>query len=283
MRVVNFSVRLSPAILALFFLWATSVANLPVAQAQTKPAPVNVNTADLTTLETLPGVGPATAQKIIDGRPYKNASDLAKVPGLSNAKVDAMKDQITFKGSKSKSSSADTTNTTKKTSSSGKVNVNTADLTTLETLPGVGATTAQRIIDGRPYHSAADLEKVQGLSKSKVEAMQDQITFGKSHASKSTSDKSSSATAQSDKSGSQEMQPTGRSTSDTLAPGQKININKASAEQLDSLFGIGPVKSQAIVDYRNEHGKFKSIEDIMNVNGIKQGEFDKIKDHITVK
>jgi len=283
MRVLNSSLRLGPALVALFFLWVTSVASLPVAQAQTKSAQVNVNTADLATLETLPGVGPATAQKIIDNRPYKSATDLEKVPGLSEAKVNAMKDQITFKsGSKSKSTSS--TSTDKESAHVGKVNVNTADVATLETLPGVGAATAQHIIDGRPYHSAADLEKVHGLSKAKVEAMQDQITFGKSHASTSTSDKSSGTTthSESSKSSSKEMQPTGHE-SGKLAPGQKVNINTASAEQLDNLFGIGPVKSQAIVDYRNEHGKFQSIEDVMNVSGIKQGEFNKIKDQITVK
>jgi competence protein ComEA len=67
-----------------------------------------------------------------------------------------------------------------------------------------------------------------------------------------------------------------------LAAGETININTASAEELDKLPGIGPTKAQAIVDYRNQHGNFKSIEDIENVKGIKQGTFSKIKDHITV-
>jgi competence protein ComEA len=53
--------------------------------------------------------------------------------------------------------------------------------------------------------------------------------------------------------------------------------------KLDALFGIGPVKAQAIVDYRKANGMFKMIEDIMKVKGIKEGEFAKIKDYIKVK
>ena len=62
-------------------------------------------------------------------------------------------------------------------------------------------------------------------------------------------------------------------------PGEKIDINTASREELDALPGIGPVKAQAIIDGR----PFKTIEDIMKVRGIKEGEFSKIKDLITVK
>ena len=50
-----------------------------------------------------------------------------------------------------------------------------------------------------------------------------------------------------------------------------VNINTATKEQLDALPGIGPVKSQAIIDYRNANGPFKTPEDIMKVKGIKEG------------
>ena len=63
----------------------------------------------------------------------------------------------------------------------------------------------------------------------------------------------------------------------------KININTASESQLQGITGIGETRAAAIVQYRNEHGSFGSIEDIMQVNGIKQGTFDKIKDEITVE
>jgi competence ComEA-like helix-hairpin-helix protein len=60
---------------------------------------------------------------------------------------------------------------------------------------------------------------------------------------------------------------------------QKVNINLAAKEKLEALPGIGPVKAQAIIDSR----PFKTIEDIMKIRGIKEGEFAKIKDLIIVK
>src|SRR4051812_40990840 len=61
-----------------------------------------------------------------------------------------------------------------------------------------------------------------------------------------------------------------------------VNINTATKAELDALPGIGPVKAQAILDYRAANGPFKSAEDIMKVKGIKEGEFAKIKDQISV-
>ncbi len=61
-----------------------------------------------------------------------------------------------------------------------------------------------------------------------------------------------------------------------------VDINTAGKEQLMTLAGIGESKAMAIIAYREEHGKFKKIEDIMNITGIKNGVFDKIKSQIRV-
>lgn len=61
----------------------------------------------------------------------------------------------------------------------------------------------------------------------------------------------------------------------------RINLNTADAGQLSTLSGIGQSKAEAIVAYREEHGDFASIEEIMNVEGIKEGTFSKIKDKIS--
>ena len=61
----------------------------------------------------------------------------------------------------------------------------------------------------------------------------------------------------------------------------KININTATAEQLTELNGIGEVKANAIIEYRNNFGNFISLEEIMNVKGIGEKTFEKIKDYIT--
>jgi len=63
---------------------------------------------------------------------------------------------------------------------------------------------------------------------------------------------------------------------------QKIDINRAEAWLLEALPGIGPSRAQAIVDYRNENGSFKRIENLHQVEGIGEGIFDQIKDYITV-
>ena len=61
-----------------------------------------------------------------------------------------------------------------------------------------------------------------------------------------------------------------------------ININTATAEQLDTLPGIGPTTAQKIIDYREANGPFEQIEQIMNVAGIGPATFDRIRDLITV-
>ena len=83
-----------------------------------------------------------------------------------------------------------------------------------------------------------------------------------------------------------ENEPAGGSGStvpDTAEAVSKININTADAESLMSLKGIGAVKADAIIEYRRQNGPFKSIEEIMNVKGIKKATFEKIKDSITVE
>ncbi len=62
-----------------------------------------------------------------------------------------------------------------------------------------------------------------------------------------------------------------------------ININTASAAELDRLPGIGPALAGSIIDYRETHGPFAAIEEITNVRGIGQVVFDEIKELISVR
>jgi len=62
----------------------------------------------------------------------------------------------------------------------------------------------------------------------------------------------------------------------------KININTATVEELDVLYGIGYILAQRIIDYRAEYGAFETIEDIMKVDGIKDTVYEAIKDDICV-
>ena len=63
---------------------------------------------------------------------------------------------------------------------------------------------------------------------------------------------------------------------------KKININVASVEELCEIPGIGQTRAKQIIEYRETYGTFSCIEDIMNVQGIKEGMFSKIKSSISV-
>lgn len=62
----------------------------------------------------------------------------------------------------------------------------------------------------------------------------------------------------------------------------KIDLNRATREQLMTLSGIGEAKADSIIAYREVHGGFRKIEELMEVDGIKEGVFNKVKDQIKV-
>ena len=78
------------------------------------------------------------------------------------------------------------------------------------------------------------------------------------------------------------VQTSGRTGSGEGGSKARVNLNTASREELMTLRGIGESRADDIIHYRQEFGGFKSIEDIMNVSGIKNAAFEKIKDSITV-
>ena len=154
------------------------------------------------------------------------------------------------------------------------IDINSADEKTLESLPGVGKSTAKAIVAGRPYKSVDDLKRVKGMSDAKIQALKDKVTVGGATTSTAT-------TAASQKAASTQKSATEKVSKAVpkLAPGQRININTATKQDIEALPGIGPAKAQAIIDNR----PYSKPEDIMKVKGIKQKIFDKIKDNITVR
>ena len=71
-------------------------------------------------------------------------------------------------------------------------------------------------------------------------------------------------------------------TAQTASDNGLVNINTASVSELTSVTGIGESRAQAIIDYREKNGGFRSVEEIKKVDGIKDGLFSKIKDFITI-
>lgn len=78
-----------------------------------------------------------------------------------------------------------------------------------------------------------------------------------------------------------ETSQTGATQEETSS--QYININTANEETLTTLPGIGASKAKSIITYREEKGGFQSIEELMEIEGIKEGVYNKVKDLITVK
>ena len=75
---------------------------------------------------------------------------------------------------------------------------------------------------------------------------------------------------------------TERNAEEEVAPMRVlVNINTATAEELETVTGIGPVLAQAILDYRAEHGDFRTLDELLEVRGIGSAKLDAMRDEIT--
>ena len=79
-----------------------------------------------------------------------------------------------------------------------------------------------------------------------------------------------------------QSKPAPRTTAAKATPGKVVNINTASVAELDGLPGIGAKTAALIVEYRQKNGPFKKIEELMNIRGVGEKNFLKLKEHISV-
>jgi DNA uptake protein ComE-like DNA-binding protein len=190
----------APLRTTLLVLSALLLLALPAAAAaaKAKPAaaagPVDLNTASQKQLEDLPGVGAATAKKIIAGRPYASVQDLSKA-GVSAKTLQQITPLVTAgaapaapvaaktpRPAAAPAASAKATSSSKKTAATGTVDLNTGSQKDLESLPGVGAATAKKIIAGRPYTSVQDLSRA-GVPAKTITTITPLVTVGAAPAS----------------------------------------------------------------------------------------------------
>ena len=153
---------------------------------------VDINSATQKELETIKGVGPVMAQKIIAGRPYRSVNELSRA-GLNARSIEAMKPFVTVgkaqpaaakpatsapypaKAGKDARPAAKSVPAAAKLAPGTKININTADQATLEKLPEIGPVKAKAIIAGRPYKSVEDVMKVSGVKGKTFDAIKDYI------------------------------------------------------------------------------------------------------------
>mgnify|MGYP002400818129 CR=1 FL=1 len=153
---------------------------------------VDINSAPQKELETIKGVGPVMAQKIIAGRPYRSVDELSRA-GLSARSIEAMKPFVTVgkaqpaaakpatpapypaKAGKYARPVAKSAPAAAKLAPGTKININTADQATLEKLPEIGPVKAKAIIAGRPYRSVEDVMKVSGVKGKTFDAIKEYI------------------------------------------------------------------------------------------------------------
>ena len=160
--------------------------------AKEKAATVDLNKATAEELEELPGVGPATAKKIIAGRPYTKVDDLAKA-GIPERVITAIRSKVHVAESTAAKSKTKSTGTSEPMTKSEKVNLNTADAAALEELPGIGPAHAKAIIAARPFKSVDELASVKGVGKSRSDRLKDLVTVTAPAAAKTVTAKGAAA------------------------------------------------------------------------------------------
>ena len=146
------------------------------------------------------------------------------------------------------------------------VNVNSADLEELKSLPGIGDAKAAAIIAYRSEHGAfssvEDLANVSGIGAATVEKLRPMVELGDGTVSRSAPPKKAEGGA-------------------PVPSGPVVNINKASAEELDALPGIGATKAAAIVADRSAKGPFTSCDELTRITGIGAATVEKLKPSCT--
>jgi competence protein ComEA len=163
------------------------------------------------------------------------------------------------------------------------IDLNQAGRAELLQLPGVGDGLAGRIETYRQEHggfrTVDELRQVRGVGPTMLERLRPSLIV--------RADKPSPADDAPDRTTPAPVRRPGRARAETPAPGKpaklagRINVNRATAAQLQTLPGIGPKLAQRILDER-ARGRFRSVDDLRRVSGIGPKTLDRLRPHVTV-
>jgi len=219
---------------------------------------ININRADRDQLQQIPGVGEATAERIVkfrtEGNQFFRVEDLTNIKLIGSKTVEKMKPHITVGKEYQKRQSS--------RPEKQKIDLNNAERAELKQLPGIGQVTAERIIRYREQHGGFsrpdELKNVSGIGTTTYARVKDRITATGSTAFSNFT-----------------------SAPSTSSAGAKIDINSASSSELEELPGIGPATAAKILDYREQHGPFSSVDGLDDVSGIGAVTLEKIRPRAT--
>lgn len=152
-----------------------------------------------------------------------------------------------------------------------KIDLNKATEVELDRLPGVGPTLARAILESRqregPFRSLRDLRRVRGLGEKKISRLEPYTTLPESALGDGTAATDGDA---------------GRRLAPAKTRPVRVNLNRASAAELETLPGIGPARARAIIRWREEHGRFRKVEDVLGVPGVGPATLERLRPLVRV-
>lgn len=151
------------------------------------------------------------------------------------------------------------------------VDINSAGVSELDSIPGIGPSKAQAIVTYRtengPFGSVSELDSVPGIGAATLEGMREHVSLG---------DGAAGAPAA-------QATVTQPAAAQPVASGPRVNVNAASASELQSLPGVGATKATAIVQDRTANGPFASCNDLVRVVGIGPATVSSLADHCSAQ
>jgi competence protein ComEA len=147
-----------------------------------------------------------------------------------------------------------------------RLDLNTATAAELQELPGVGPATAREIIAARPFKSVEDLAQVKGIGEARLAQIRDRVRVAPPAPAPVTKPETPKAGAAK------------KAMEAPKAAGARVDLNTATAAELEELPGVGPATARDIIAAR----PFQSVDDLAKVKGIGEARFAQLRDHVRV-